>query len=87
MHFLIAVVVGLVIGGIGGFVLRGRHANALWLAPVLAVVGSVLASVLAAAFGDPGFGWKELTLQIILALAGVAAVAAMASRRSASTAV
>jgi uncharacterized membrane protein YeaQ/YmgE (transglycosylase-associated protein family) len=82
MNFVIAIVVGLVIGGIGGFVLRQRLATAIWLAPALAVAGALVASILATLFGDPGYGWKEATLQVVLAVAGVAAVAVMATRRS-----
>jgi uncharacterized membrane protein YeaQ/YmgE (transglycosylase-associated protein family) len=81
MNFLIAVVVGAVIGAIGGFVLRQRHPSALWLAPALGVAGAVVASILATLFGDPGYGWKEATLQVVLALAGVAVVAALGARR------
>jgi uncharacterized membrane protein YeaQ/YmgE (transglycosylase-associated protein family) len=86
MHFVYATIIGLVIGAIGGFVLRSRHANAIWLAPVLAVVGSLIASGLAAAFGDPGYGIKEFSLQVVLALAGVGAVYFLASRSGATTA-
>jgi uncharacterized membrane protein YeaQ/YmgE (transglycosylase-associated protein family) len=80
MHFVYATIIGLVIGAIGGFVLRSRAANAIWLAPVLAVVGSLIASALAAAFGNPGYGIKEFLLQVVLALAGVGVVFALASR-------
>ena len=61
MNFVFAVVIGLVVGGVVGFLLRGKDASALWLAPVLAVAGAVVASVLATLFGDPGYGWKEAT--------------------------
>ncbi|HEV2087815.1 MAG TPA: hypothetical protein VGR21_05860 [Cryptosporangiaceae bacterium] len=72
LNFLAAVGIGLVIGVVGGFVLKGRRANAMWLAPVLALSGSLVASVLALIFGDDRqYGWKELTLQIVLAGAGV----------------
>ncbi|MGH3735828.1 MAG: GlsB/YeaQ/YmgE family stress response membrane protein [Micromonosporaceae bacterium] len=81
MNFLYAVVVGAVIGGVGGYVLRGKLANAIWLAPALAVAGAVIASVLALFFGqDPSYGWKEATVQVVLALAGVGVVAYLASR-------
>lgn len=86
MNFVIAVVIGLVIGGVGGFLLRGRHSAALWLSPVLAVAGALIASVLASLFGDPGYGWKEATLQVVLAAAGAGAVAVIASRSSRSAA-
>jgi hypothetical protein len=77
INFVLAVVIGAVIGGIGGFILRGRNASAIWLGPVLGVVGAVVASIAALIFGDDGgqYGWKEATLQVVLAAAGVAAVA------------
>ncbi|HEY8473318.1 MAG TPA: GlsB/YeaQ/YmgE family stress response membrane protein [Natronosporangium sp.] len=69
------------IGLIGGFVLRGKQPNAIWLAPVLATVGSVIASVLAVTIGNgDDYGWKEPILQVVLAAAGVAAVAFLGSR-------
>jgi uncharacterized membrane protein YeaQ/YmgE (transglycosylase-associated protein family) len=86
MNFVIAVLIGLVVGGIGGFVLRGKDPSALWLAPVLAVAGAVIASVLASLFGDPGYGWKEATLQVVLALAGAGAVAVLAGRKTSAAA-
>jgi len=86
MNFVIAVLVGLVVGAIGGFVLRQKQSTALWLAPVLAIAGAVVASVLATALGDPGYGWKEATLQVVLALAGVGVVAFLAMRKSTTAA-
>jgi hypothetical protein len=72
LNFLAAVGLGLVIGMVGGFALRGRFASALWLAPVLALGGSLVASVLALIFGDDRqYGWKEAILQVVLAVAGV----------------
>lgn len=84
MNWLMAIVIGVVIGGIGGYVLRSRQQSALWLAPVLAVVGALIASILATVFGTPGYGWKEAALQVVLAAVGVGVVAVMA-RRAAST--
>lgn len=83
MNFLIAIVIGAVIGGVGGVVLRGRQPNALWLAPVLSIVGALAASALASAVGDPGYGAKEVTLQVALALVGVGVVAFLARSRQA----
>jgi len=79
INFVLAVVIGLVIGGIGGFVLRGRNPSAIWLAPALAIVGTVIASIAAMMFGDDGgqYGWKEATLQVVLAIAGVAVAAVL----------
>jgi len=86
MNFVFAIVIGLVIGGVGGFLLRGRHPAALWLAPALAVAGALIASILATLVGDPGYGWKEATLQVVLAGAGAASVAVIASRSQSSAA-
>jgi len=72
LNFVAAVGIGLVIGIVGGFALRGRRANAVWLAPTLAVAGSLVASVLAVLIGDDRqYGWKEPILQVVLALVGV----------------
>jgi uncharacterized membrane protein YeaQ/YmgE (transglycosylase-associated protein family) len=85
MNFVFAVVIGLVVGGVVGFILRGKDASALWLAPVLGVVGAVVASVLATLFGDPGYGWKEATLQVVLAAVGAGAVWVLANRKTTTT--
>jgi hypothetical protein len=73
LNFVVAVGVGLVIGVIGGYALKSKRPNAIWLAPVLALVGSLLASVLALMLGDDRqYGWKEPILQVVLAAGGVA---------------
>jgi uncharacterized membrane protein YeaQ/YmgE (transglycosylase-associated protein family) len=84
MDYVVGIIIGAVIGGTGGYFLRGRHPNAMWLGPVLSVLGAIIASVLASIFGSPGYGWKEISLQVVLALVGVGAVAMLASRRPAS---
>lgn len=76
INFLAAIGIGVVIGLIGGFVLRSKQPRAIWLAPVLAVGGALIASVLALLLGDPeDYGWKEPILQVVLAGAGVAVTA------------
>jgi uncharacterized membrane protein YeaQ/YmgE (transglycosylase-associated protein family) len=81
MNFLFAIIIGVVIGGIGGFVLRSKMASAIWLAPVLAVVGALIAAVLAAILGDQrDYGPKEIGLQIVLALVGVGVTYFLANR-------
>jgi uncharacterized membrane protein YeaQ/YmgE (transglycosylase-associated protein family) len=74
LNFVMAVVIAAVIGGIGGFVLRGRNPMAVWLTPLLALVGTLAASVAAMIFGDAGYGWKEATLQVVLAIGAVVVV-------------
>lgn len=86
INFVAAIGIGVVIGLIGGFWLRGKQPNAIWLAPVLAIAGSLIASVLAVTIGNgEDYGWKEPILQVVLAAAGVAAVAFMSSRSTASS--
>jgi hypothetical protein len=80
LNFLAAIGIGLVVGLVGGFMLRSKAANAIWLAPVLAVVGALVASVAALIFGEPSYGWKEAVLQVVLAAAGVGAVFMMGGR-------
>ncbi|HLV57544.1 MAG TPA: hypothetical protein VKY81_01515 [Natronosporangium sp.] len=86
INYILAVVIGAVIGVIGGFVLRGKNPNAMWMAPVAGVVGGVVASVLASLFGDPGYGWQEPLAQIVFAAAGVGVVAFLGSRQKAEAA-
>ncbi|MEV0716514.1 GlsB/YeaQ/YmgE family stress response membrane protein [Asanoa sp. NPDC050611] len=86
MNFLFAVIIGAVIGLAGGFALKSRQPNALWLAPALAVAGALVAALLALIFGDDRqYGWKEITLQIVLALVGVAATYYLGTRKPADT--
>lgn len=71
MNFLIAVLIGAVIGVIGWFLLRQRRADAVWLAPVLGIAAALVASVIATIFGRPGYGYKEAILQVVLAVLAV----------------
>lgn len=80
MNFLIAIVIGAIVGVIGWFLIRERRADAVWLAPTLGVVGALVASVIATIFGDPGYGWKEATLQVVLAVLAVGGLAVLTMR-------
>jgi uncharacterized membrane protein YeaQ/YmgE (transglycosylase-associated protein family) len=84
LNWLAAIVIGVVIGAIAAFVLGRRSARARWMAPLLAVVGALIAAGLGAAFGHGGYGWKKAALQVVLALAG-AGVAALLDRSSVMT--
>jgi len=86
LNFLAAAGIGLVVGVVGGFLLKGKAATAIWLAPLLAIVGALVASVLAYMFGDRAdYGWKEASLQVVLAVVGVAITSVLAGRTSAVT--
>lgn len=85
INFIGAIGIGVVIGLIGGFWLRSKQPNAIWLAPVLAIAGSLIASILALVFGDDRqYGYREPILQVVLAIVGVAVVVFLSSRRSQS---
>jgi hypothetical protein len=84
-NYVVAVGIGIVLGGIGAVVLRRQAPSAVWLSPVLAVVGALLAAVLGATLGHADtYGWKKAALQVVLAVVGVV-VAALVGRRSASS--
>jgi uncharacterized membrane protein YeaQ/YmgE (transglycosylase-associated protein family) len=83
VNYLAAVVIGVVLGVVGGVILRRQQPMALWLAPLFAVVGALVAAVLGATLGHAGYGWKKATLQVVLAIVGVVA-AAFVARRSAT---
>ena len=81
LNWVLAVVIGVVIGGVGAAVVGRRHASARWMAPVFAIVGTLIAAGLGSALGHGGYGWKKASLQVVLALLGVA-VAMLLARRS-----
>jgi len=85
MNFVFAILIGAVIGVVGGYLIRGRQANAIWMSPVLAIIGSVLASVLATMFGKSGYGMKEFGLQVVLAIAGVGVTWFLGNRTATAT--
>lgn len=86
MNFLYAVIVGVGIGLIGGFALRGRQPNVIWLSPVLATAGALIGALLGAVFGDTRqYGPKEITLQVLLAIVGVGVTYFLGSRAPAGT--
>lgn len=86
MNFLVAVVIGVVAGLAGWYVIRQKQPNAIWLGPVLGAVGALIASALATAFGTPGYGLKEFSLQVVLAAAGVGALVATTMRSGSASA-
>ena len=87
LNFVGAIGIGLVIGVLGGFTLRSKSASAMWMAPVLAVVGALVASVAAVIFGDQrDYGYKEIILQVVLSIGGVALAYFMAARSSSTSA-
>jgi uncharacterized membrane protein YeaQ/YmgE (transglycosylase-associated protein family) len=79
-----AVIIGLIIGGLGRLVLPGKQKIGFWLTLLIGVVAALIGTFIAAAIGvddTRGIDWIELILQIALAAGGVALVEGMGSRR------
>ncbi|MFC7381926.1 GlsB/YeaQ/YmgE family stress response membrane protein [Sphaerisporangium rhizosphaerae] len=78
-----AIVIGAIIGALGRLVLPGRQPIG-WLLTIIvgivaALIGTAIAQVLGVATTD-GIDWIELVLQVVLAVVGVGAVAAIKGR-------
>jgi uncharacterized membrane protein YeaQ/YmgE (transglycosylase-associated protein family) len=79
-----AIIVGLIIGGLGRLVLPGRQSIGIWLTLLIGIVAALVGTVLASAIGvadTRGIDWIELILQVALAAGGVALAAGMMARR------
>lgn len=84
MSFVWAIIAGLIIGLIARAVLPGRQDIPIWLTIVVGVVGAIIGNALASAFGvkdTGGFDWLRHILQVIVAVALIAVVAPLWSRR------
>jgi uncharacterized membrane protein YeaQ/YmgE (transglycosylase-associated protein family) len=80
-----AVVIGVVVGALGWFLLPDGRTRPAWAAVVLAVVAAVIGTFVAGVLGvapSPGVDWLELTFQLSFAAAGVAGLARVTRRRS-----
>ena len=82
---IMAIIIGLVVGGLGRLVLPGRQSIPIWLTLVVGIVAALLGTALARAIGIPtatsGIDWLELIVQVILAAVGVALVSNAYGRR------
>jgi uncharacterized membrane protein YeaQ/YmgE (transglycosylase-associated protein family) len=81
-----AIIVGLIIGALGRFVVPGRQPIPIWLTIVVGIVAAIIGTAIAQSVGvavTPGIDWIELLFQIGLAAIGVIAVARLRSGRSA----
>ena len=86
MNFVWAIIIGAIIGVVGWYLVKDRQPNAVWLSPVLGIVGAVVASIIAAIVGKPGYGIKEALLQVVLAVIAVGVLVVMAMRRTGASA-
>ncbi|GAA3343948.1 transglycosylase [Amorphoplanes nipponensis] len=79
-----ALIIGLIIGALGRLVVPGKQNIPIWLTMVIGVVAALIGTFIASALGvndTKGIDWIELLIQVVLAAAGVAAVAGMYGRR------
>jgi uncharacterized membrane protein YeaQ/YmgE (transglycosylase-associated protein family) len=84
---LSALIVGLIIGALGRLVVPGRQSIPIWLTIVIGIVAALLGTAIARAAGladTNGVDWIEVFIQVGLAALGVALVAGIGGRRSAT---
>lgn len=78
-----AIVIGAVIGVLGRLVLPGRQPIGWILTIVVGIVAALIGTAIAQYLGvatTDGIDWIELVMQVVLAVIGVGAVAALRGR-------
>ncbi|WP_030451580.1 GlsB/YeaQ/YmgE family stress response membrane protein [Herbidospora cretacea] len=78
-----AIVIGAVIGALGRLVLPGRQPIGWILTIVVGIVAALIGTAIAQGLGvatTDGIDWIELVMQVVLAVIGVGAVAALRGR-------
>lgn len=80
-----AILVGIVVGALGRLALPGKQKIGMLLTILVGIVSAFVGTALARAVGIPtttgGIDWLELLVQVLVAAAGVALVAALMGRR------
>lgn len=77
MGFIVAIVVGLIIGALARLVLPGRQNISILMTMLVGVVAAVIGTAIARALGladTGGFDWIELVIQVVVAAIGVSLV-------------
>jgi uncharacterized membrane protein YeaQ/YmgE (transglycosylase-associated protein family) len=83
---ILAIIVGLVLGVIGRALAPGRQDIPIWLTIVVGIVAALIGSAIVGPMRDTnGVDWIELIVQVILAVIGVMAAAALYGRGRART--
>ena len=80
-----AIIIGLIIGALGRLVVPGKQNIPIWLTILIGIVAAIIGTFIASALGvndTKGVDWIELIIQIVLAAAGVFAVAGLYGRRT-----
>ncbi|GLX95819.1 GlsB/YeaQ/YmgE family stress response membrane protein [Herbidospora sp. NEAU-GS84] len=78
-----AIVIGAIIGALGRLVLPGRQPIGWILTIVVGIVAALIGTAIAQGLGvatTDGIDWIELVMQVVLAVIGVGAVAALRGR-------
>lgn len=80
-----AILIGAVVGVLGRLALPGKQPIGMVLTVLVGIVSAFLGTALARAIGIPtatgGVDWLELLVQVIVAAAGVALLAALMGKR------
>ncbi|MBI3227528.1 MAG: GlsB/YeaQ/YmgE family stress response membrane protein [Mycolicibacterium cosmeticum] len=80
-----AILIGAVVGVLGRLALPGKQPIGMVLTALVGIVSAFLGTALARAIGIPtatgGVDWLELLVQVIVAAAGVALLAALMGKR------
>lgn len=80
-----AILIGIVVGVLGRLLLPGKQPIGMLLTILVGIVSALVGTALARAVGIPtatgGIDWLELLVQVLVAAAGVALLAALMGRR------
>jgi uncharacterized membrane protein YeaQ/YmgE (transglycosylase-associated protein family) len=77
-----ALFIGLIIGALGRLVVPGRQRIPIWMTIAVGIVAALAGTGIVGPMRDTdGVDWVELVVQVALAAAGVAIVAAIRGRR------
>jgi uncharacterized membrane protein YeaQ/YmgE (transglycosylase-associated protein family) len=80
-----AILIGIVVGVLGRLLLPGKQKIGMLLTILVGIVSALVGTALARAIGVPtatsGVDWLELLVQVLVAAAGVALLAALMGRR------
>ncbi len=88
MSFLVAIVVGLIVGLIARAILPGRQNIPLWLTAVLGIIGAIIGNAIASAIHvrhTAGVDWIRWILVLAVAVVLIAIVSPMYGRSRGTT--